>query len=368
MSTITAAVATAPGVDFSLEQLQLDEPREDEVLVRISGVGICHSDIAAREQQLPVSLPAVLGHEGAGVIEKVGNGVTNLSPGDHVVLSFLSCGECDTCNGGQPSYCLQGFLPQNFACMRPDGSKTIQRDGEGISSNFFGQSSFGTYAIANASNAIKVRSDAPIELLGPLGCGIQTGAGSIMKALACEAGSSLLITGGGAVGLAAVMAGAVQACANIIVSEPHAARRELALSLGATHVIDPTTGTRLHEAVRAILPGGVDYGFDTSARQDVIEGIVNSMRPAGTIGLVGIPADNPNISFDVITLLALGLNIVGITEGNADPATFIPEMVDLYMEGRFPLDKLCKTYDLEQINEAVAEHAQGLCVKPVLVP
>ena len=368
MSTITAAVATAPGEDFSLERVDLDEPREDEVLVRIAGVGICHSDIAAREQHLPVTLPAVLGHEGAGIVEEVGSGVSHLSPGDHVVLSFLSCGECDTCNQGQPSYCLQGFLPQNFACMRSDGSKTIRRGGEAISSNFFGQSSFGTYALAKGTNAIKVRQDAPIELLGPLGCGIQTGAGSIMKALGCEAGSSLLITGGGAVGLAAVMAGVVQQCATIIVAEPHAARRELALSLGATHVIDPTGEEPLHEAVRAIVPAGVDYGFDTSARQAVIDGIVNSMHPAGTIGLVGIPAGDPSVSFNVISLLALGLKVVGITEGNADPASFIPEMVELFMEGRFPFDRLCKTYGFEQINQAVEDHARGLCVKPVLVP
>jgi len=368
MNSITAAVATAPGKDFSLEEVHLDAPREDEVLVRIAGVGICHSDVAAREQHLPVSLPAVLGHEGAGIVEQVGPSVRHLSPGDHVVLSFLSCGQCESCNKGQPSYCLAGFLPQNFACMRPDGSKPIHHCGNAISSNFFGQSSFGTYALAKGRNAIKVRQDAPIELLGPLGCGIQTGAGSIMKALACKPGSSLLVTGGGAVGLAAVMGAVIQNCATIIVAEPHQSRRELALSLGATHVIDPTNSESLHEAVRAIVPAGVDYGFDTSAKQDVIDSIVQSMRPAGTIGLVGIPATNPNVSFNVLSLLALGLKVVGITEGNADPATFIPAMVDLFMEGRFPFDRLCKTYRLDQINEAVEENARGVCVKPVLIP
>ncbi len=368
MSTITAAIACAPGQDFSLEEVELDEPRDNEVLVKIAGVGICHSDIAAREQHLPVTLPAVLGHEGAGIVEKVGSGVSHLVPGDHVVLSFLSCGECGSCTAGRPSYCLQGFLPQNFACMRADGSKTIHRHGEGISSNFFGQSSFGTYALASAANAIKVRKDAPIEMLGPLGCGIQTGAGSIMKALVCERGSSLLVTGGGAVGLSAVMGAVVQGCSTIIVAEPHAARRELALALGATHVVDPRGDAPLHEAVRAITPQGVNYGFDTSARQDVIEEVVKSMRPAGTLGLVGIPADNPRVSFDVIMLLSLGLKVIGITEGNADPATFIPEMVDLYMDGRFPFDRLCKIYSFDQINEAVAEHGAGKCVKPVLVP
>lgn len=369
MSTITAAVATAPGQDFTLEQVQLDSPRDDEVLVKIVGVGICHSDIAAREQHLPIPLPAVLGHEGAGIVEQVGSKVTHLEPGDHVVLSFLSCGECQSCSDHQPSYCLQGFVPQNFMCMRPDGSKTIHRGEEGLASNFFGQSSFATYALANTSNAIKVRKDAPLELLGPLGCGIQTGAGSIMKAMACAADSSLLITGGGAVGLAAVMGGVVQGCGTIIVVEPHPERRELALSIGATHVIDPLNTEILAEAVKEIQPLGVDYGFDTTARQDTISSIVQSMRPAGTLGLVGIPsAENPTISFDVITLVGMGLKVMGINEGNADPALFIPEMVDLFMENRFPFDKLSKTYAFENINEAINDHSAGHCVKAILVP
>ena len=185
MNNITAAVARGPGQDFSVEQIQLDEPRADEVLVKIAGVGICHSDLAAKEQHLPFPLPAVLGHEGAGIVEKVGSEVSGLQPGDHVVLSFVSCGHCKTCENDMPSYCQQGFVPQNFAGVRADGSKTHHCGDEAISGNFFGQSSFGTYALTSASNTIKVRDDAPIEMLGPLGCGIQTGAGSIIKAMAC---------------------------------------------------------------------------------------------------------------------------------------------------------------------------------------
>jgi len=213
-----------------------------------------------------------------------------------------------------------------------------------------------------------VHADAPIELLGPLGCGIQTGAGAVMKALACEPGSSLLIAGGGPVGLAAVMGAALQQCTTIIVLEPHAERRQLALSLGATHVVDPTGDTPLAETVRAIVPDGVDYGFDTTARQDVIEAVMSFMKPTGTIGLVGVPAGDPNLSINMISFISQGLKLVGITEGNADPATFIPEMVDLYRQGRFPFDRMCKTYPLDQINEAVAEHAAGKCVKAVLIP
>lgn len=369
MKTITAAIAKAPGQPFYVENVELDDPRDDEVLVKIVGVGICHSDIAAKEQHLPVPLPAVLGHEGAGIVEKVGSKVVNLKAGDHVVLSFLSCGHCKTCDEGMPSYCMNGFIPQNFMGMRPDGSKIIHQNGEGLTSNFFGQSSFGTYAIANESNAIKVRDDAPLELLGPLGCGLQTGAGSIMKAMACEQGSSLLVTGGGAVGLGAIMGAAVQGCSTIIVVEPHAARRELALSIGATHAIDPFATEDVALAVREIIPEGVNYGFDTSARQNVIDSIVQSMAPAGTIGLVGIPsAENPNVSFNVLAMLSLGIKVMGITEGNADPASFIPEMVDLFMEGRFPFDKLCETFSFEEINHAVEEVEKGGCVKAILTP
>ena len=369
MNNITAAVARGPGQDFSVEQIQLDEPRADEVLVKIAGVGICHSDLAAKEQHLPFPLPAVLGHEGAGIVEKVGSEVTGLQPGDHVVLSFVSCGHCKTCENDMPSYCQQGFVPQNFAGVRADGSKTHHCGDEAISGNFFGQSSFGTYALTSASNTIKVRDDTPIEMLGPLGCGIQTGAGSIIKAMACESGSSLVVAGGGGVGLSAVMGGVVQGCSTIIVIEPQESRRQLALELGATHVIDPLNTENLSEAIREIVPQGADYGFDTSARQDVIDGIVMSLAPAGTIGLVGIPGpDAPNVSFNVIHMLSMGIKVMGITEGNASPAKFIPEMVDLFMEGRFPFDKLCKTYSLDEINQAVADSHTGKCVKAVLVP
>lgn len=368
MKTITAAVARAPGQNFTLEQVSLDEPQADEVLVKIIGVGICHSDIAAKEQHLPIALPAVLGHEGSGIIEKVGSAVTDLKAGDKVVLSYLSCGACPSCDHDHPAYC-QSFMPLNFMCMRPDGSKAIHQGDQDISSHFFGQSSFGTYAIAKRINTIKVRDDAPLELLGPLGCGIQTGAGSVMKALACEAGSSIVITGGGAVGLSAVLGAVVQGCSTIVVVEPHASRRELALSLGATHSIDPMATENLTEALRAISPAGFNYAFDTTSLQAVINGVLPAMAHKGTLGLVGVPNPaTPALSFDVITLLALGMKVVGITEGDANPPEFIPEMIDLYMAGKFPFDKLCKTFNLDQINEAVAEQHAGTCVKAVLLP
>ncbi|MGD9662929.1 MAG: NAD(P)-dependent alcohol dehydrogenase [Porticoccaceae bacterium] len=368
MNTIKAAVVRNPGQDFAIEQLTIDDPKADEVLVKIVGVGVCHSDIAARDQDLPVALPVVLGHEGSGIVEKVGSNVTGLQPGDHVVLSFHACGTCHSCAEHHPSYC-NNFMPLNFLCGRLDGTKALHKDGEDIGSHFFGQSSFGTYAIANKINTIKVRNDAPLELLGPLGCGIQTGAGSIIKAFAAEKGSTLLVAGGGTVGLAAVMGGVVQGCSKIIVVEPHASRRDLALSLGATHAIDPMATEDLTAAILTIAPEGLNYAFDTTALQVVIDGIVPAMAQLGTLGLVGIPkADKPSLSFNVIAMLSKGIKVMGITEGDADPAQFIPEMVDLHMDGRFPFDKLCKTFAFDDINAAVTEQLKGGCIKPVLLP
>src|SRR5262245_31404181 len=202
---IRAAVATAKSEPFAIEALEIDDPRDDEVLVRMVGVGICHTDLIVRDQYYPTPLPAVLGHEGAGVVERVGARVTKVQPGDHVVLSYLSCGTCPNCQRGQMFYCPQLFA-LNFGGGRLDGSKALRRRDSAISSHFFGQSSFATRAIANQRNAVKVSPDAPLHLLGPLGCGIQTGAGAVMNSLNPRAGSSIAVFGAGAVGTSAIMA------------------------------------------------------------------------------------------------------------------------------------------------------------------
>ncbi|MBX9606744.1 MAG: NAD(P)-dependent alcohol dehydrogenase [Gammaproteobacteria bacterium] len=365
---ITAAVARAAAQPFSVETLELDAPRADEVLVRIAGAGVCHTDLVARDQALPVPLPIVLGHEGAGVVEAVGAEVRELAPGDHAVLSFASCGHCHDCGRHAPGYCAE-FFPRNFGGARPDGSSALAATGGRVASNFFGQSSFASHALVQARNAIKVRGDAPLDLLGPLGCGVQTGAGSIMQAFACRAGSSVLVTGGGSVGLSAVLGAVVQGCATIIVLEPNAARRDMALALGATHALDPAAG-ELPAQVRAILPRGVDYVLDTTGRADVILASVGAVAPLATLGIVGVPASaaDATLGFDVIALLGLGLTVKGITEGDVDPARFIPRLVDLFMAGRFPFERLVTRYPLAEINRAIEDQHRGLCIKPVLVP
>ena len=363
---ITAAVARSAQSDFTIEDLELEEPRDNEVLVKIVGVGICHSDISARDGQIPTELPVVLGHEGAGIVERVGAAVTTVKPGDHVVISFATCGDCAPCHNDQKNYC-EAFPALNMLGIRLDGSKALNKGDEIISSHFFGQSSFANYALTYESNVVKVRSDAPLEILGPLGCGIQTGAGTFMRAFKCEAGSAVAVAGGGAVGLSGVLGAVVQGCHPIIVIEPHSERRKLALELGATHTIDPVAVDDLSTAIRKIAPNGVKYVLDTTSIQSVLDGLFPALAAGGKLGIVGIPKDPAmKAEFSILSFLLGGYTVKGICEGDADPQEFIPFMVDLYMDGKFPYDKMCKIYDLADINEAVAANSDGSCVKAIL--
>lgn len=370
MTEAQAAVAHQPGGDFTIETIQVEHPRADEVRVRITGVGLCHTDLIFRDQLAPFALPGVLGHEGAGVIEAVGDDVEGLAIGDEVVIGFSSCGACPRCVEHLPSYC-QNFVPLNYAGMRlDDGSTAYAKDGARVTSHFFGQSSFSALTITRARNVVKVdTSRVALELLGPLGCGFQTGAGGVMRSLACPAGSSIAIFGGGPVGLAAVMGAVIQGCDTIILVEPIAARRVIAQELGATHVIDPAEVGNLTEALRAIVPAGLDFAFDTSGVVPVIEAGLAALGSHGAIGLVGVPSKaDAAISVNIAALMTPGHRIIGIIEGDSDPQQFIPELIAHHAAGRFPFDKLITTYPLDQINTAITAQARGECIKVVLIP
>jgi aryl-alcohol dehydrogenase len=235
---IKAAVVRDKGGPFNLETLTLEGPRRDEVLVRIVASGMCHTDMVARDKVYEVPHPIVLGHEGAGIVEVVGEDVQGVDPGDHVVLSYLPCGRCKPCLLGKPFYCENTYA-LSFGGARLDGSMAT-RDAEGkpVHDHFFGQSSFGTLALANERNVVKVPEDAPLELLGPLGCGIQTGAGSVMNALKVGAGTSFVVFGAGAVGLAAVMAASAVGATTVANKTPWP-------SLGRSPVAGPNSHSRL---------------------------------------------------------------------------------------------------------------------------
>lgn len=362
---VLAAVAHAPGADFSLETVELDAPRADEIRVRITAVGVCHTDLAARDGALRVSLPAVLGHEGAGVVDAVGSAVSSVKPGDRVAITFRSCGVCKRCGSGDPAYC-HSMPALNFTGMRPDGSKALRQGATAVSSNFFGQSSFATYALAYERNMLKLPDDFPFHLAAPLGCGVQTGVGGVMLALAAEAGSSILILGGGAVGLSAVMGAAIQGCGQIIVVEPFPARRDLAIELGATHTIDPAATADLPAAVRAIAPPGVDYAFDTTGRPEIQAATMNCLGPKGVLGIVGLPKPGAPMPGNLAAVLAYGQTVRGIIEGDSEPEVFVPQLIDYWRAGRLPLEKLVATFPFAEINAAVKAQHRGDCVKVVL--
>lgn len=361
----TAALLTATGSEFTLAEIDIDGPAAGEVLVQIAAAGLCHTDLAARDGVLPIAFPGVVGHEGAGTVIAVGDGVTKVAPGDRVSLTFNSCGTCATCTSGRQSYC-ENFLALNYGGVRADGSRPLSSADGPVSGMFFGQSSFATVALANERNTVKVDSDIPFELLAPLGCGIQTGVGAVTRSLAAEKGSTIAIVGGGSVGLSAVMGAVLQECAEIIVVELTQARRELALELGATHALDPRDGD-VAERIRQIVPGGVNYVVDTTGIPSVIEGLIPAVAVRAVIGLIGVPSDpTAAVGYNIIAGLTLGLTITGIIEGDSVPDDFIPELVEHYRAGRLPLDKLVKTYPFTAINTAVADQYDGLTVKPVL--
>ena len=363
---ITAAVATEIGGPFTVRTVTLDPPAPDEILVRIVGVGLCHTDLAAKDGHLPFPVPGVFGHEGSGEVVEVGSAVTKVAPGDRVALSFDSCGHCGQCEAGEPAYCHE-FMAANFGGARPDGTSSLHADGKPLGSGFFGQSSFATHALAHERNVVKVPGDAPLEILGPLGCGVQTGAGAVLNSLNCRPGSSLLVLGGGSVGLSAVLAGVVRELSEIIVVEPHAGRRDLALSLGATHALDPADGP-LSEQVRAVVPDGAAHAIDTTGVVAVLEQAMLSLAHRGKLGIIGVPADPAAaLPVNLIQAQVLGVTITGIVEGDSDPDVFIPYLLELHRAGRFPFDKLITTRPFAEINEAVAAQHRGEAVKIVLV-
>lgn len=358
---ITAAVAREKEQPFSLENLELEGPRDDEVVVRVVATGMCHTDLIVRDQWYPVPLPCVLGHEGAGVVEEVGAGVTKVAPGDNVVLTFASCGKCATCLKGKPTYCLD-FFGLNFGGARLDGTSPI---GGGVHGHFFGQSSFATHALATERNVVKVGDDAPLELLGPLGCGIQTGAGGVLNTLHPEAGSSIVVFGTGAVGISAIMAARIAGCTTIVGVDVRPNRLELASELGATHVINGAEANAVEE-VQAITGGGADYSIETTAVPAVLRQAVDALGPLGTCGVVGAARLGTEVSLDMNGILIPGKTVRGIVEGDSVPDVFIPRLVELHAQGRFPFDRLVRFYDMDGVNEAAHAAEEGEAIKPVL--
>lgn len=366
MTTLaTAAVLRAAGSTPALEAVTVEAPRADEVLVEMRGVGICHTDMVMRDGHLPVPLPVVLGHEGSGIVRAVGSAVTGLDVGDHVVLSFMSCSHCSSCDEAEPAYCHL-WVPLNFFGTRADGTTALtDAAGAAVHSHVFGQSSFATHAVVHQRNAIKVAADLPIELLGPLGCGIQTGAGAVLNACRVRAGSSVAVIGAGAVGLSAIMAAGIAGASIITAVDINPARLDLALSLGATSALG-SSGDFISLAAEAGCPTGFDYIIDTTGIPALVNAAILALAPRGELALVGAYPAKADLCADLTHLMSAGRVVRGVVEGSSNPQEFIPQLIAFHREGRFPFDRLVQYFAFEDIAEAIAAGESGQVVKPIV--
>jgi len=359
---IRAAIVREKNAPFVIETVELDEPRDGEMLVKVTASGICHTDELARIQALPVPLPAVLGHEGCGIVEKVGADVKEFKPGDRVAFSFASCGECEPCLAGQPAIC-DSFFAANFCGVQPDGTSRLSQDGKMLST-MFSQSSFAEYAVVHERSAVAIPDDVPLEITGPLGCGIQTGAGAVWNRLRPRLGSSIAVFGCGSVGLSAVMAAKIAGCGIIIGVDRMQSRLEKAIELGATHVVNTSETPDAVEEIRKITGMGANSSVDTTGNGHCTRMALNCTRAGSTTVVVGGGGEMTlNAETD---LMAGAKSLIGVVEGDSNPKIFIPEMMRQYKAGNFPFDTIITYYDFDDINQAMADSLSGKVIKAVL--
>jgi aryl-alcohol dehydrogenase len=363
--TVTAAVARPDQPEFTLERLELDDPRPDEVLVRYEAAGLCHTDLEAAVGHVPTPLPAVLGHEGAGVVAAVGSAVTGVRPGDRVLTCLDSCGDCPNCLRGLPMYC-EHHIPLNFGAQRADGTTGLtDTDGTPVRDHFFGQSSFATHGLAHPRSLIRVDDDIRPEVLAPFGCGVITGAGAVLNSLRVRPGSTVAVFGPGGVGFSALMASVVAGAARIIVVGREADRLALAWELGATDTLD-TGDTDPVEGVLELTEGrGVDYSVECTGSLRIMRAATDVLAPLGSAAVLGVTEAEATFEVNAWELLK-GRTVTGSVMGHQDPAALIPRLLALHRVGRFPVDRLVRTYPLADINTAVKDVRAGQTVKAVL--
>ncbi|HLJ04079.1 MAG TPA: NAD(P)-dependent alcohol dehydrogenase [Solirubrobacteraceae bacterium] len=359
---IIAALSASADAPFEIAEVELDDPRSNEVLVQIKAVGVCHSDLTMKAVWPAEISPIVLGHEGAGVVVAVGSDVTATRPGDNVVLSYNSCGACPECSRGYRPYC-RNFRIHNGIGTRPDGSSTMRRQGSTVYGSYFGQSSFASHALAYESNVVVVGDDIDLSLAAPLGCGIQTGAGTVLNVLRPAPDATLVVFGAGAVGLSALMAAGAIGVA-VIAVDPVAERRALATRLGADAALDPAADDVVG-AIHQLTGGGAPYAIDTTAKGAVINQAIAALAPRGTLAVLGIGI--PEFALDMRGVISGGKTVRGVIEGDAVPHSFIPQLLALHADGELPIEELIRPYAFEDIDAAFADAASGVAIKPVLL-
>jgi aryl-alcohol dehydrogenase len=358
---VRAAVCREGAPFPQIETLQIEPPRHGEILVRLAASGICHTDLRAASR--PGPKPIVLGHEGAGMIEAVGEDVDGLEPGDPVLMSYSWCGQCPACRSHAKAYC-RDTMALNFSGLRADGTSPLSKDGEPVFGAFFGQSSFASHAICQAHTVVKAPRDLPLEVLAPLGCGVQTGAGAVLNSLKVEAGQSLAVFGVGPVGLSAVMAGRIAGAGPIIAVDVNPARLALALELGASAAVNAAE-TDPVAAILDLTAAGADVALNTTDIPEVYLQGLAALAPKGVLGFVTGPRDRLDLALG--SLMLGGKSLRGIIQGDSEPAEFIPRLIEFYRTGQFPVDRLVSPYPFDSIAQAMHDSEAGTAVKPVLL-
>ncbi len=366
---IDALVTERAGAGFVPTRAMLDDPRPDEVLVRIEAVGVCHTDVGVAAGYLSdFSFPAVLGHEGAGVVEAVGHGVDHVRVGDHVVLTGPRCQTCRYCQDGRPAYC-QRADELVFAGRRADGSTAISRAGvssESIGSHFFGQSSFATHAIAAGAGVVVIDPEMPFALAAPLACGVVTGWGTVTNHLRVRPGETVVVIGFGGVGAAATAAALAQG-AHVTVVEPLSGKRAVAEAIGAA-VIDTADYATVVDRARDATGGGADHVVCTIGALDVIEQALAMAGRNGAVALVGGSPPGGRISVDPHDLLFSGKRIAGVRMGEMIARRDIVKLVSAWADGLLPLERFVTTFSLNAVDDALAATSRGDVIKAVLQP
>ncbi|MCL2366997.1 MAG: NAD(P)-dependent alcohol dehydrogenase [Oscillospiraceae bacterium] len=359
---IKAAIVKSAGGPLTIEDIDLAAPQNGELLIQVVACGFCHTDELARIQAVPVPLPAVLGHEGCGIVTQTGSGVSDFAIGDKVAISFGYCGTCMRCLAGMPTLC-ESFGKINFGGTQSDGTSRLAQNGKPLSA-LFAQATFATHAVVHERSVVKIPDDIPLEITAPLGCGIQTGAGAVLNRLKPRPGTSIVVLGCGSVGLSAIMAAKIAGCDTIIGVDVISSRLEMALNLGATHVINSMETSDVAEAVRTLTRIGADASIDTTGKSACTRMALHCIRSGASAVIVG---GGREMTLDIeMDLMSVGKSLIGVVEGDSHPKIFIPELLAHYKAGRFPFDKMIEYYDFEDIGTAMEDTLSGKTIKAVL--
>lgn len=363
-----AVVFTGPGQPVEVHDVDLAPPREGEVLVRIAGAGVCHSDLHVQRGEWPRQVPVVLGHEGSGEVVEVGPGVTDLRPGDHVVLSWIApCGRCRWCLAGHEARCTFAAEVVGPQGVLFDGTTRLSEGGEPVR-HYLGVSSWAEYAVVPASGAIKVRDDAALDVVALVGCAVATGVGAVLNTAKVEAGSTCVVIGCGGVGLSIVQGARLAGASRIVAVDLVPAKTEVALAVGATDAVDASAHDAV-EAVRDLLPDGADYAFDGIGHTATTEQAIRMLGLGGAAVLVGLPPSGARASFEPLVLTELDGRILGSNYGSIRPARDLPWLVDRYVEGDLLLDELVTARrPLEDAGDALEQLATGAVLRTLLIP